>query len=115
MTKEELILSFIEKLVDGVDGSEKTSSVKTGFEQYDGKNVFIRTVTHHYTGHVTNVDSMSLTLDKAAWIADDGRFNEFLKDTSKAEEVEPFYHPVTVGLGGILDITTVDSLPEEVK
>ena len=36
-----------------------------------GKNVFVRTVTHHYTGHLTGFEQGGfLELDDAAWIAD---------------------------------------------
>ena len=113
MKNEELVLKLIEKLIG--EESPSVSSQKTGYEKYLGENVFIRSVTHHYTGTVALVDSLTLTLDDAAWIADDGRFHEFLSDTSKAEEVEPYKYPVSVGLGGILDITIVDSLPRGAK
>jgi hypothetical protein len=45
-----------------------------------GKNYFIRTVTHHYTGKLIKVTPKELVLKDAAWIADDGRFMNALKD-----------------------------------
>ena len=45
-----------------------------------GKNYFIRTVTHHLTGRLVKVTSKELVLEDGAWIADDGRFNEALRD-----------------------------------
>ncbi len=89
---------------------------KTGYEKYEGKNVFIRTVTHHYTGKCIETTYLTMTLTKAAWIADDGRFNESMKDSSKFSEVEPYAKPITINLYSILDITEISGkLPEEVK
>jgi hypothetical protein len=80
-----------------------------------GKKVFIRTVTHHYTGEVTKCNRDWLELKEAAWIADDGRFNNFLK-TGDANEIEPFEDNVRVPTGGILDVTEwKHALPRSVK
>ena len=96
--------SLIKELLDNV------STCITGYEKYAGKNVFIRTVTMAYTGKVEDVNSMCLELSSAAWIADTGRFNAFLNDTDASDEVEPFPQNVSVGLGGIIDITIIDKL-----
>jgi hypothetical protein len=89
---------------------------KTGYEKYLGKNVFLRTVTHHYTGNVIEVTNMTMTLNDAAWIADDGRFNEAMKDSANFSEVEPYSNPITINLYSILDITELNGkLPREVK
>ena len=93
--------------------SSIVGSPVSGYEKYLGENIFVRTVTHHYTGHVTSVDSLSLTVDSAAWIADDGRFNEALKYGDFCE-VEPYPMPVTISLYAILDITTIPKLITEV-
>ena len=69
-----------------------------------GQNVFIRTVTHYYTGHVAAIDAGGVTLDKAAWIADTGRFHMALK-TGALNEVEPFVDPVYIPLTAIIDAT----------
>ena len=88
----------------------------TGYEKYLNKNIFIRTVTHHYTGHVIEVTNMSMTLEKAAWIADDGRFSVSMKDSSKFNEVEPYAKPITINLYAILDCTEIQGkLPREIK
>lgn len=120
--KEELIVKLIEMLVEK-DRAKATdhnivrgvSTTESGYEKYLGKNVFIRTVTHHYTGNVTDVSALSLTLKDAAWIADDGRFNESLKDPDKFNEVEPFFNPVTVNLYSVCDITEIPKLITRVK
>jgi hypothetical protein len=68
-----------------------------------GKNYFIRTVTHHYTGRLVAVYPQELVLEEAAWIASDGRFAEALK-TGVVDEVEPFpAGPVVIGRGSIID------------
>jgi len=69
-----------------------------------GDKVFIRTVTLYYTGRVKDVYSDAVVLDDAAWIADTGRFYDFLKKGTP-NEVEPFPDPVTVPLGSIIDHT----------
>lgn len=68
-----------------------------------GKNYFLRTVTHHLTGKLIKVTAKELLLESAAWIADDGRFHEALRD-GKLNEVEPFPDgDVIVGRGSVVD------------
>jgi hypothetical protein len=70
---------------------------------YSGKNIFIRTVTHHYTGKFVMVSDGFIVLEKAAWIADDGRFSDCIK-TGKISEVEPYFDDrMTVSVGAIID------------
>ena len=54
-----------------------------------GKNYFIQTVTHYYTGKLIQVLQNELILEEASWIADTGRFKEFIQD-GKFNEVEPY-------------------------
>lgn len=81
-----------------------------------GKNYFIRTVTHHLTGRLVKVTSQELVLVDAAWIADDGRFHEALRD-GKFSEIEPFPDgEVIVGRGSLIDATEWrHALPREVR
>jgi hypothetical protein len=80
-----------------------------------GKKYFIRTVTHHYTGLLTKVTQSELVLEDAAWIADDGRFMNALKE-GKLKEVEPFIDDVIIGRGAIIDATVWNhALPREQK
>jgi len=69
-----------------------------------GRKVFIRTVTHHYTGRITLIEPDAVVLENAAWIADDGRFSDALK-SGDFSEVEPYPDGVTVEVsrGAILD------------
>jgi hypothetical protein len=69
-----------------------------------GNNVFIRTVTHHYTGHIVKLTDIEVVLIEAAWIADDGRFSTMLQKGTPTE-VEPYISPVAIGRGAILDTT----------
>lgn len=79
-----------------------------------GKSYFIRSVTYHYTGRCTQVTDQWIELEDAAWIADDGRFNEFLV-TGKAQEVEPYPNKIRLLIGSILDITEwIHPLPRQV-
>ena len=66
-----------------------------------GQAVFIRTVTHYYTGCVASVTDSDVGLDNAAWIADTGRFADAFK--SGFNEVEPYPVRVYVCRGAIVD------------
>ena len=81
-----------------------------------GKNYFIRTVTHHFTGRLIKVTDKELVIEDAAWIADDGRFADAI---SKGEfnEVEPFPSgPVIIGRGSLIDAVLIESkLPRAQK
>lgn len=78
-------------------------AARTGIAKYIGKNVFIRTVTHHHTGRLAHADASFLTLADAAWIADDGRFHSALA-TGQLTEVEPFPGECLVNVGAIIDV-----------
>ena len=69
-----------------------------------GENVFVRTVTMHYTGRLDRVTTNELVLLDAAWIADSGRFHVALA-SGALNEVEP-YPPgeVVVPRGGLIDV-----------
>jgi len=77
-----------------------------------GKNVFIRTVTMFYTGHVEAIDGKFVVLSQAAWIADTGRFADFIAgNPTSAMEVEPMGDTM-VNLDAVLDMSPLQmSLP----
>lgn len=80
-----------------------------------GENYFIRTITHHYTGKLIRITSKELVLEDAAWIADDGRFMNAIKDGT-LNEIEPYQDDVVIGRGAILDATIWrHKLPREQK
>ena len=77
-----------------------------------GKNYFIRTVTHHYTGKLLEVYPTELVLVDVAWIADEGRFANAMK-TGEFDEVEPWPDgkKVIIGRGSIIDASFQEILP----
>jgi hypothetical protein len=97
--------------------TRKTSSKKAEPVLALGKNVFIRTVTHYYTGRVAFIDRAKnlLVLEDAAWIADTGRFADAMRDGT-ASEIEPFTNPVEINLASMVDATLwVSPLPRVQK
>ena len=77
-----------------------------------GKSLFFRTVTYHYTGKVSGVVGSFLSLTDAAWIADSGRFEDFIK-TGIASEVEPIGE-MLLNINTIIDILPFNhQLPRE--
>lgn len=98
MEIDNLTVREIKHLQSLLKGPEVQSPYKIG------ENYFIRTVTHHYTGKLIRVTPKELVLQDAAWIADDGRFMNALKDGT-LNEIEPFQDDVVIGRGAILDAT----------
>ena len=87
-------------------GRTRTAKSKIALLPGVGSSVFIRTVTHHYTGRVVAVSDGFVALDEAAWIADDGRFSEAML-TGTLSEIEPYPDGriVRVGVGSFVDWT----------
>lgn len=80
-----------------------------------GKNYFIRTVTHHFTGLLTHVFPQELVLQKAAWIADDGRLSESLENETFSE-VEMFPgRNLIIGRASLIDAIEIKKLPQSTK
>ena len=82
---------------------EKTTINKVGVWE-TGQNYVIRTVTMIQVGKLVNVTDNELVLENASWIADTGRWFDFLKDGTY-KECEPFIDFVIVGRGSIIDAT----------
>ena len=80
-----------------------------------GQAVFVRTVTFNYTGLLALCDGQFIKLNHACWIADSGRFADFLK-TGEAAEVEPYPDRCFISMGAIVDISPFDPpLPRKQK
>ena len=95
----------------------KTASVDNSNKDHPyklGGMYCLRTVTMIETGRLIGVYDNELVLEDAAWIADTGRFNEFLK-TGVAKEVEPFSSSVIVNRSSIIDATLLPQLMLDVK
>ena len=67
-----------------------------------GATYLIRTVTMMYTGRIIAVTDSDLVLEKAAWIADSGRYADAL-ETGSLSEVEPYPDQVIVSRAAIVD------------
>ena len=80
----------------------------------EGKNILIRTVTNFYTGRVIEENSKFLKLEKAAWIADTGRFSDALA-SNIFDEVEPYPRPVIVMKAAMVNVTEIGELPTKQK
>lgn len=81
--------------VDGVEyvradsiENQKPLATLTSLNDLIGRKVFIRTVTYHALGRVVGIVDGFIELEDSAWIADSGRFMDFLQ-TGVASEVEP--------------------------
>lgn len=68
-----------------------------------GDKLFIRTVTYHVTGRVVEVCGKFLRLADAAWIADDGRFMQAIRD-GVLNEVEPVFVDTFVNTDSFIDV-----------
>ena len=80
-----------------------------------GSKVFIRCVTHFLTGRIKEYKGQFILLDDAAWIADTGRYMNAIKE-GKLNEVEPYFVPVAVNMGSIVDMCLWEHpLPREQK
>lgn len=82
-----------------------------------GTDYFIRTVTHYFTGRLVWVGDKEIVLESVAWIADTGKFSEFVNGRT-VNEVEPFSSDATViiGRGSIIDMTErIGGLPLSAK
>ena len=100
MNIEELTIGEAKKIMSAIGGKKKAPDDS---HWKIGRNYFIRTVTHHYTGKLVKVTAKELVLEQAAWIADDGRFYDALRD-AKFNEVEPYYdEQVIIGRGSLID------------
>lgn len=67
-----------------------------------GQNVFIRTVTHFFTGKLIEVYENELVLENASWIAETDRFYNTLKDGIN-KEIEPIPGRAIIGRNAIID------------
>lgn len=66
-----------------------------------GKQWFVMTATYFYVGDLVGVTDQELVLERAAWIPETGRFNEFMK-TGNPKECEPCNGPVVINRGAII-------------
>jgi hypothetical protein len=73
-----------------------------------GNKVFIRSVTHFYTGQIVLLSKDEIVLRDVAWIAWTKRWADaLLLGLTKEDEVEPYPDAalVTVGRGAVVDVS----------
>jgi len=92
------------KLMELLKEEKKENLNECGSVFQIGEKYIIRTVTFIIVGKLKMVTDKELLFESAAWIADTGRFYDFLKDGS-FEEAEPFVDDAIVGRGAIVDGT----------
>lgn len=92
-------IESIVKLVRALDQNEQK---ETPFVV--GKSYFIRTATMSQLGRLKKIVGSFLVLEEASWIADTGRFYDFLKD-GKCNEYEEFPSDCFVPIDSIIDAT----------
>ena len=109
----EMKMNVLEMLLMGKKESEP--NIKGNHPYEIGKNYHIRTVTMAISGKLKAVYENELVFENASWVADTGRFSEYLKDTSKVDENEPFKNDVIVGRGALIDMTLIERLYTNVK
>jgi len=55
-----------------------------------GESYYIETFGKHFVGRVKSLSHATVTLEDAAWIADDGKYSTFLRlGSAEGMEVEP--------------------------
>ena len=86
----------------------------SSYDDLVGKCFFFRTITYHCVGQVVKRFGSFLQLQDASWIADTGRFMNFIKE-GKLNEVEPVGIQF-VNLGSVVDFFPwKHPLPKEQK
>lgn len=92
----------VEDLISLIGIINKDDKTSTDLPFEIGEKYFIRTVTHYMVGKLEEIKGGFLIFSSSSWIADTGRFNEFLK-TGEASEVEPVKGLYRVAIGAIVD------------
>ena len=102
--------------IDGVDFVRKADCTRKDGVWSVGERYFIRTVTMALSGRVVEVTPQEIVLAETAWIADTGRFADFLGG-EEPKEIEPFPQDreVIVGRGSLIDAVQITGLPRSQK
>lgn len=112
MEKIELTKEEYEKVKHLLKIEEKKYA---SIEELVGEIIFIRTVTHYYTGRLMKVSGQFAILEDASWIADTGRFSNFMKgQPNESLEVEPM-GTTMINIDSIIDISLFQILLTDQK
>lgn len=104
--------------IDGIEYIKADESVasETSGPWKVGKIYHVRTVTFAIAGKLAWVGDKELLFSQASWIADCGRFSNYLKgEIDESMEVEPFLKEVIVGRGAVVDATLIEDFNREQK
>ena len=104
MDIDTLTLGQIKELTKAIGIKADVKGKDMYFPYTVGTNIFIRTVTLYYTGKISRIVDQWVTLIDAAWIADTGRFYDFLKG-GECNEYECFQKEVNIPINSIIDVT----------
>jgi len=102
--------------IDEVEYVRKDSIPTISYDRKEGpweigKKYLIRTVTMIQHGVLIDITEHELVLTQASWIADTGRFHDFIIGKDEPNEVEPFPQDkiVIIGRGSLIDAVVLDS------
>lgn len=79
-----------------------------------GKQWLFQTPTLYWVGDIVAVTPTEIVLERAAWIPDTGRFNEFMA-TGNPKECEPVQVPVIINRGGYINALPTKEVKMEIK
>lgn len=90
-SKKAIAEILVDSLQEGIKTFVESDSPSLPFPFEVGKAYFFRTVTYHVLGRVKKIVGKFLVLEKASWIADSGRFHQFITkgEISSNAEIEP--------------------------
>ncbi len=101
-----------EKIKEQLEENEKIDL--SSLDELIGKKLFLRTVTYHLLGKCVKKFGNFVQLEEASWVADSGRFMDFL-NKGEINEVEPV-DTVWVNLNTVTDFYIwKHKLPKEQK
>jgi hypothetical protein len=114
MDIDKLTLGEVKQLTHLFNPDEVTS-YSPSHSFVTGKLYLIQTVTHYFSGILVSVTDSDIVLDKAAWIADTGRFADAMVASEKLLEIEPLPGAYIVSRGAIIGFCepTWESAPTE--
>jgi len=93
---------LLTKLISLAVEDETTTTVQGDVPFKIGEKYFIRTVTHYMVGKLQEITGGFLVFSDASWIADTGRFADFLNNGTP-NEVEPVKGLYRVAIGAVVD------------
>ncbi len=104
MENKDLVLKLLGCLLDA-NNAQMSKSNETYLQI--GKSYHIRTVTYATAGKLKAITKNEFVFESASWVADTGRFNEYIKDTSRVKENE-YIGEIIVNRDAVVDVIEID-------